>query len=746
MDISVVTTAHNEGRLLHRTLRSIRRALAHAEADGVRGELIVVLDNPDTATVDYVAEHHELCSVIEKTAFGDPGLARNRGVELAAGRFVAIIDGDDLMGEEWLAAAHRQAVSSGEECVYYPEYVVVFDAQNLILRPKGTRHPQFSVADLIENNCWNSVHFFVPKALLERHPFCASPLSSGFGYEDWHWYCEIVAHGVDVTIVPETCVFYRKKNKLSRFSVHDTSNALVPPSALFDAECFTKLVSREDGTCGGVPADVATARLPVRQRLSRRFVHEVDRAYLRYGDAAKQLLASAGLLAHFQKRLEKMKRSASAPGRFPDWLLVEWRKMHEIEPMIFPERWLLDCIWQYEVPRSRIARSYVDLSARYGGGVSHLIVVPWLKTGGADLEVLHYVRALAEEGLAEGVVVLATNDTDSPWEGRLPAGVRFIEFGRLYRELSPDDQERLLTRVWLQMRPEVVHIINSDLAYRVLVRHGSALRTVSRVFANTFCRDYSAEGKTGGYPFWYFPDCIDYLTGVFCDNGTFLKDLIQLYALDGRKLHVHYQPMELPTSPLPMTTKKEGGILNVLWAGRLDRQKRPDILLAIADACKQLPVKFHVYGAVVLDADIYSAEMAKRENVAFHGPFDGFFSIPAVQYDLFLNTSQWDGLPNILMEAIAAGLPVISSDAGGIGELILDGKTGLTVTPYDSIAGYVRCLERACQDGGMLRELATNARMLVAERHSWQSFLISLHKAPEYFSSANRQDAEMEVV
>jgi glycosyltransferase involved in cell wall biosynthesis len=170
VDVSVVVTAHREGRLLHRTLRSVWRSLGRASARDISAELIIVVDKPDDATLEYLETVHGR-AVVEHTQFGDPGQARNHGARIAAGRYVAFLDGDDLMGSDWISGAFHYAESIREECVYYPEYVIQFEGVNAFLHRPGTTDPGFRATSLLEANCWNSVHFLAPRALLLSYPF-----------------------------------------------------------------------------------------------------------------------------------------------------------------------------------------------------------------------------------------------------------------------------------------------------------------------------------------------------------------------------------------------------------------------------------------------------------------------------------------------------------------------------------------------------------------------------------------------
>jgi glycosyltransferase involved in cell wall biosynthesis len=126
------------------------------------------------------------------------------------------------------------------------------------------------------------------------------------------------------------------------------------------------------------------------------------------------------------------------------------------------------------------------------------------------------------------------------------------------------------------------------------------------------------------------------------------------------------------------------------------------------------------------------ASFRKLPNVTYHGPFDGFEALPVEDYDVFLNNSQWEGLPNVLIEALSCGLPIVSSNVGGIGELVRHEETGLLVTPYDDVDQYVAALERLYRDPRLARRLADEGRQLVAERHSWEAFAEAVRAVPGY--------------
>lgn len=76
-----------------------------------------------------------------------------------------------------------------------------------------------------------------------------------------------------------------------------------------------------------------------------------------------------------------------------------------------------------------------------------------------------------------------------------------------------------------------------------------------------------------------------------------------------------------------------------------------------------------------------------------------------------------DGLPNVLMEAMGVGLPVVASRVGAIPELVEDGRTGLLVDPDDA-AALARAIERLLVSEALRGSLARAGRALIVERFS----------------------------
>jgi glycosyltransferase involved in cell wall biosynthesis len=84
-------------------------------------------------------------------------------------------------------------------------------------------------------------------------------------------------------------------------------------------------------------------------------------------------------------------------------------------------------------------------------------------------------------------------------------------------------------------------------------------------------------------------------------------------------------------------------------------------------------------------------------------------------FDIAALASEAEGLPNVVLEAAAAGLPIVATAAGGTPEVISDGVTGLLVDVGDE-EGFTDALERLCRDRAAAERLGAAARSDVAQR------------------------------
>ena len=85
-------------------------------------------------------------------------------------------------------------------------------------------------------------------------------------------------------------------------------------------------------------------------------------------------------------------------------------------------------------------------------------------------------------------------------------------------------------------------------------------------------------------------------------------------------------------------------------------------------------------------------------------------------FDALLMTSDFEGTPMVLLEAMSCGLPVVASAVDGIAEVCTDGHDALLIAPGD-VAGFATALEGKLQDDGLMATLGRNARNTILERY-----------------------------
>lgn len=154
----------------------------------------------------------------------------------------------------------------------------------------------------------------------------------------------------------------------------------------------------------------------------------------------------------------------------------------------------------------------------------------------------------------------------------------------------------------------------------------------------------------------------------------------------------------------------------IIGAGRLNSQKNfPLLISAFAKIAKDFPeYKLCIYGKGGLLESLQ--ELAKEKGVGDRVEFPGFATnMPEIleKASMFVLSSDYEGMPNALMEAMALGVPCVSTDCGGGGArfLIKDGENGLLVPQRDEKA-MAEAMERILSDADFADKISENSRKL----------------------------------
>jgi glycosyltransferase involved in cell wall biosynthesis len=180
-------------------------------------------------------------------------------------------------------------------------------------------------------------------------------------------------------------------------------------------------------------------------------------------------------------------------------------------------------------------------------------------------------------------------------------------------------------------------------------------------------------------------------------------------------------------------------------AGRLSPEKGFDVLIA---ACKRLRNERQLkdFGVALfgngalrdqLQKQIDASGLSDRFCLAgFTAELDRFMP----RFDLFVQSSHTEGLPNVLLEAAAAGVPVVATDVGGTAEVVVHEETGLVVRPNDPPA-LAAGLHRLLSDDALRAAMQARAPRHVASHFTFAAQAASyrnvFHSAVSRATGAN---------
>jgi glycosyltransferase involved in cell wall biosynthesis len=137
---------------------------------------------------------------------------------------------------------------------------------------------------------------------------------------------------------------------------------------------------------------------------------------------------------------------------------------------------------------------------------------------------------------------------------------------------------------------------------------------------------------------------------------------------------------------------------NLLRAFARVRAARPDAVLVIVGQ-----------GSLQGEAEALTAELGVRDAVRFLGARN---DVPAVMSgaDGYVMSSAWEGMPMVLLEAAAAGLPIVATAVGGNGEVVREGESGFLVPARDPAALGAGMLRLMALPEGERRALGERGR------------------------------------
>lgn len=204
----------------------------------------------------------------------------------------------------------------------------------------------------------------------------------------------------------------------------------------------------------------------------------------------------------------------------------------------------------------------------------------------------------------------------------------------------------------------------------------------------------------------------DYITVTGNKSRNFL------IAKDIPKEKIHILPNTIDIERFkPIINEKKYDIISL---GRLSQEKRLDILLRIISKLNQsgLALRVGIVGEGEEKENLIS--LSKKLGLEKNVDFIGFRKDVEKYYQntkIFILTSEREGLPLTIVEAMSCGIPVISSNVGDIEDIIDDGKNSFLIKQFDDIDSYVDRIVKLITDEDLYNKFSSEA-LKIRNRYS----------------------------
>ncbi len=676
-DYSIVLNLHNEAPYLKRTMMSLAQAAEFARYKGLRSELILVLDSADEATRQWVAnadysefDAHKVLEVQNRSL----GLSRNDGIAAATGEYITTADADDLVSYNFFVQMHEALLEHGKRTIICPQHVCSFGDR--------TYWGQYTSSEDVTNIMLFGSNTYVSRIGCHRSVFDNIQFFDARGglkaFEDWHFNCEAIAAGYRFDVAKDTILFYRQR----RNSIMTTSHGrIIPFSRLFMPSVFVERCERDYKIVGGRKWFDGFDSILMRQQL-------LDSAVIRESIAAANYIEP-------KIDIELVKR-----------INVGCAKGGPLSA---------GCAY-YEAVRNLDDSQFTDV-----------VLFPFVSKGGGEKYILEVVKALLKLDPNRRVLILTGEKFESHALHMLPETCTFIDLYEICSRWQLSDLHMVTLRIIQAVASSsVIHIKSCPYAFSFFERFAAELtnEAVFYYFSNAMYVDRGIN-LADGSGLYFIGEFAPNLTKIISDHAgaiRYAEQRLELDTLQRDTLFAKSISRFRPETLRPFTPRKR-----ILWASRLDYEKRPDIIPLIAARLYELDpeIQLDVYGnSVFTDGNPLNRV---SPNVQYKGGFNRFVDLGASKYDALIYTSRFDGLPNILLEAMSEGLLVIAPNVGGIGELVQHNRTGLLI---DNDADNERMADRympaikSLYDNSIdIDAVRRQALELILERHGEQTYM-----------------------
>jgi glycosyltransferase involved in cell wall biosynthesis len=319
-----------------------------------------------------------------------------------------------------------------------------------------------------------------------------------------------------------------------------------------------------------------------------------------------------------------------------------------------------------------------------------VLLVTLAEAGGAQT----YTAALLPALVGRFDVTVAAHGDGPLRRAAIDTGARFVDLRHVRRPIAPGRDLRglhELRALFRRLRPHIVHANSSKAG--ILGRLAASLAGVPVRIFTVHGWAFGAHEGVSATVYRVADRAVRPLTTAFVCVAERDRQLgLAARTCSASTTFVIPNGVDVPDSP---PVRPAGTRPRIVSVGRLQAPKDP---LTSVRALAELPRGS--FEAVVVgdgpDRPVLAAEIRRlglEQAVELAGTRDDVHRCLEAAH-VFVLSSRSEGLPLSILEAMAAGLPVVASDVGGVAEVVEDGVTGLLVPPGDprALAGALRAV------------------------------------------------------
>ncbi|SFN84017.1 Glycosyltransferase involved in cell wall bisynthesis [Formivibrio citricus] len=325
----------------------------------------------------------------------------------------------------------------------------------------------------------------------------------------------------------------------------------------------------------------------------------------------------------------------------------------------------------------------------------------------------------AQVGQAVTVIHSLREETPANWRALFDARIEFIQLP-MVRAIKPGADwhaGRMLTQELRRIRPDVVHLHSSKAG--ALGRLTSVFHRGPRWFFSPHGLSFlqRAEGRLKNTVFLLIEKLLARIPVTFIACSP--SEAEQIRANLTNRVEVVCNGVDLDAIPAAPGNEN---IVRIGTVGRVALARNPELFASIAEALRGAGVEFVWIGG----GDESGETALKNAGVQLTGWVDRAEALKQLAtLDIYIQTSRWEGLPVAVIEAMAAGLPVVATNVVGNRDLVKDGENGWLANDRDD---FLARLVPLIESRGERQRLGAQAKAFARAHYSLDTMMENLNR------------------